>query len=364
MKTKEEEQQIIIDSIPSRPHGLLLIAPRVGKTKIAISLIKRDKIKKVLWVTPSTKLRDVDLPEEFKKWKALKQLKSVTFICYSSLAKHVGKYDYIILDEYQSITEANWEPIFKGRIGYKNILGLSGTHPKDPIKQALLEILKLPIIYKMNIEKAINKNLISDYTIRVVNCSLNNVDKDIKAGNKVTTWYQTEKEAYSYLCKIVHQSFGGIRRMRFIYDSKTKEDTAKKLIAKLSGRKLVFCSSIAQSERLGKDKVYHSKTSKDMLNNFLEYEIDELYCVKAGGVGFTFKGIDHLVLIQTDSDKKGDTTQRISRALLSQEGYIGNIWIICLEDTKDKEWLQEALKEFDKDKIKYYTLNQILDGNK
>ena len=99
MKSRNEIQQEIIDSLSIPSHGLLQLSPRIGKTKIGIELIKREKPKRVLWVTPNTKLRDIDIPAEFKTWKALTYLKKTDIICYASLASHKGEYDKIILDD-------------------------------------------------------------------------------------------------------------------------------------------------------------------------------------------------------------------------------------------------------------------------
>ena len=97
--SKNQIQKEIVDSLDTPCHGLLNLAPRVGKTKIGIDIIKKEKPKKILWVTPSAKLRDEDIPAEFKQWKALGYLKKTDIICYASLSGHVGKYDKIILDE-------------------------------------------------------------------------------------------------------------------------------------------------------------------------------------------------------------------------------------------------------------------------
>lgn len=92
-------QQEILDNIPNPAHGLLQLAPRVGKTKLGIEIIKREKSKSILWITPNTKLRDEDIPAEFKQWKALNYLKKTDIICYASLANHIGNYDKVILDD-------------------------------------------------------------------------------------------------------------------------------------------------------------------------------------------------------------------------------------------------------------------------
>ena len=83
-----------------------------------------------------------------------------------------------------------------------------------------------------------------------------------------------------------------------------------------------------------------------------------MFCVQAGGIGFTYEKLDNLIIIQANSDKKGDTTQKLARSLLHQGNkYKGNIWFICLTDTKDKVWLEEALQHFEKNKIKVVKLN-------
>lgn len=335
------------------------------KTKIGIEILRRELPKKVLWVTPSSKLRDEDLPQEFIKWKAKVLLRKLTFLCYKSLADHVGEYDTVILDEYQDITEDNSTPLLNGQIRYKNIIGLSGTHPKHEAKQEILDKLGLKVIAKMGIDEAIGKGLIADYNINIIECELDSTNRYIKAGNKTKQWLQTEKEAYSYMTKNIFKPFMAIRRMRFIYDSPVKERVAKSLLEKLGGRRLVFCSSIEQAERLGKNEslgnfTYHSKTDDKMLKKFMNQEIDELFCVQAGGVGFTYEKVDNFIIIQANSDKKGETTQKLARSLLDQEnGYKGNIWFICLVDTKDKNWLEEALKDFDVSKVKVIKSNEL-----
>lgn len=62
---KNKIQKEIVEQIGVNPHGLLLLSPRIGKTKIGIDVIKKQKPKSILWITPSTKLRDKDIPEEF-----------------------------------------------------------------------------------------------------------------------------------------------------------------------------------------------------------------------------------------------------------------------------------------------------------
>lgn len=106
-KDGREEVKKEILSLPPNLHGRLLLAPRLGKTSIVISLIKRDKPKKILWVTPLAELAEKVIPQELITWKALKYLKNLQTVTWASLHTIEGEYDTIILDEEQHITENN-----------------------------------------------------------------------------------------------------------------------------------------------------------------------------------------------------------------------------------------------------------------
>ena len=85
----------------------------------------------------------------------------------------------------------------------------------------------------------------------------------------------------------------------------------------------------------------------------MEGEIDEITMVNTGGTGYTYKAVDHLVLVQTDSDKNGLSSQKIARVLLEQPNYKANIYILCLMNTQDVKWVDNMLKGFDKSKVNY-----------
>lgn len=355
----QKEQKLIVDVLESPSHGLLCISPRVGKTKIAIDIIKKEKSKRILWVTPSTKLRDIDIPAEFKLWKALTYLKRTDIICYASLENHVGDYDKIILDEYQDVTVANMSPIFKGKIKFKTILGLSGTHPQHEEKLMIYEKLNLKKLIDMSIDEAVEKGLVAPYRIEAIACELNDRDLDQKAGNATKSFMQTELAKYEYMTSniayrldrgLVVPKFFYLNRMRFIYDLKSKNSFAKKFVSKLKGRTLVFTGGIKQAESICKN-TYHSKTDDKDLQLFLDGKIDTLACVNAGGVGFTYRGVDNFVIVQVNSNKKGDATQKIARSLVLQEGYIANIYVLYVKDTVDEVWKESALKDFNAENV-------------
>ena len=355
MKSKTEIQKEIVEGLQEPSHGLLRLAPRVGKTKIGIDIIKKEKPKRILWVTPNAKLRDVDIPTEFKVWRALRYLKKTDIICYASLSTHEGRYDKIILDEYQDITISNVLPLLNGKISYETIIGLSGTHPKHREKQEIYDKLNLKFLSDMSIDEAVESNLIAPYRIKVIEIDLNSTNKNVTSGSKDRPFMQTEQEKYTYLSRLIGAKlaqnlvvpkFYYLNRMRFIYNLKSKQDFAKKLISKLEGRTLIFTGTIAQAEDLC-ENTYHSKTDDAMYNKFLEGKIKNLACVNSGGIGSTYKGVDNFVIVQVNSNGKGDSTQKIARSLVLQEGYVANIYILVAKGTSDEVWKDRVLEDFD-----------------
>ena len=57
--------------------------------------------------------------------------------------------------------------------------------------------------------------------------------------------------------------------------------------------------------------------------------------VNSGGVGFTFEGVESVLLMQIDSNKTGLSTQKIARSLLKQGNKTVKIFILVLDDTQD-----------------------------
>jgi superfamily II DNA or RNA helicase len=360
-KEKNQTQKEILDSLPSKLHGRLLLAPRCGKTKIAIDIIKKVKPKTILWITPSAKLAEEDIPQEFVKWKAKAYLKKLTTVTWASLNKIEGHYDIIIGDEEQFATENNLETMLNGKLKSNQTIFMTGTQTKHENKKDLYRKLKLPLLYRLSINEAVNIGILSNYEIKVLNVNLSN-EKNLKVGNKNNTFLTSELANYNYLSQSIaiaiennenkFLKFKILNRMRLIHNSTSKFKAAKILISQLKGKKLIFTANIKQAEDICKN-TYHSKTTNEDLKKFQSGEIDTIAMVNSGGIGFTYKNIDHLILIQADSDKNGMTSQKISRVLLEQINYKATIWIICLKNTQDEKWVASTLENFNKEKIKY-----------
>lgn len=361
-KEKSELQKLIVSSVGSKESGRLLLAPRIGKTKIGIDIIKRDKPKSILWVTPSAKLAAEDIPQEFKTWKAKTYLKSLTTTTWKSLPKVVGHFDLIFLDEEQAMTPLNSSNLISGSLTGR-IITLTGTPTKHAVKLFLYSQLKLKVLYKLDINEAVSMGVLSDYSATVIQIPLD-TKNNIEAGNRTRRWMTSESKQYDYLNAEAERAiemrsrqtqFKIMNRMHFIKKSHSKLNAAKWLLKNLVGRKLVFASNIAQAEEIS-DYVFHSKTDDKDYVRFANGEIDEIAMVDSGGIGHTYKAIDHLILVQTNSDKNGLATQKIARTLLSQKDYKARIWILSLMNTKDETWVDLTLNNFNREKVEFVKL--------
>lgn len=367
---KGKIQKEIVDLLPEKPHGRLLLAPRIGKSKLAIDIIKRDNPKTILWVTPLAELATVAIPEEFNTWKAKKYLKGLTTVTWTSLDRIEGHFEMIILDEEQFSTENNTLNLRSGKLTADYIISMTGTETKHESKLDLYKQLNLPVLYKLDINQAVDIGILSNYVIKVIEVDMTN-DKVIKSGTKDKPFFVSETTNYQYLSQTMKAAlaqkrkdaqFRILNRMRAIYNSPSKTNVAKYLMKQLDGRKLFFCASIDQAESIC-ENTYHSKSDGKNLRKFINGEVNEVAMVNAGGVGVTYKEINHLVIVQTDSDKNGLTSQKVCRSLLQQPDYKATIWIICLTGTQDEKWVESTLENFDKTKIEFIRFKNIENQN-
>ena len=100
-KIQSDAVKSIIDN---NYQGIIDVAPRVGKSKIAIDSIKKLKKQKILITAPYNSILD-SWQEEFRKWKVAKT-KRPEVINQRSLEKvDISKYDLIISDEIHTLSD-------------------------------------------------------------------------------------------------------------------------------------------------------------------------------------------------------------------------------------------------------------------
>ena len=366
--TREEYVRNIVDTIPRDKNTIINASPRFGKTKCMLDIIDKWNPINILWVTPSAKLAKEDIPNEFRKWGYEKFLHKTRIITYSLLHKFKGDVDLLILDEAQCVTERNTANLFTKALNCKTIVGITGTPSKDTNKKLIYDALRLEERYNISIEDARNANIISDYNVFICEGELSSTnDIPIKGKNnksfmsseqKMYNWISAQCEEYSMLRNYKMLKMFSIKRMKFIATSETKKSITKQIIQKCKGQKtIIFCPSIEFAESIC-DKTYHSKTNDKDLKHFENSDNEHIAMVNAGGVGFTYKNVKNIIIVQADSNKNGTTIQKIARAFIN-DGVTPNIFIVKIKDTADEKWVQKSLEDINPEKIKIQQYKRI-----
>jgi len=337
--------------------GTALLATGSGKSKIFIDIISKEK-KKWLLVVPTEKLKLRNWKEEFIVWNKLDIYnKYVEIQCYASLSKlDLSVYDGICLDEVHNITINNIQP-FKNHHVRLKILCLTATEPReDEKKHILYNMIKCPVIYRLTLKEAISKGIVAPLNIFVHELQLG-TEKiyPVKYKDKITglekTFYQSELEMYNYINKRLYKKlkptqFDYLFRAKFIYDSKTKTEYAKKLITSMPENKriIIFSQSIKQIEELITE-VYHSKTDDKYYNLFINEKINKLGVVNSLNEGDNIKNLNSAIIVQGNSNPK-NTFQRIGRIVRYRKNHIADIHVLCLMNTIDETWINDILQDY------------------
>jgi len=359
METNQARERVQAEAVAAASggrQGRLLLAPRSGKTKIVLDVIRNDDPGCTLWVAPEAKLVREDIPSEFRKWGMESYLSRLDTVTWASLNKVRGHYSLIVLDEEQHATENRLRPLLDGTLGGR-VLSMTGTPSKHFEKQLLYNRLCLPVLYEVPISEAVDGGILADYAITVVSVPMSEGRDMWTRGKK--PFRTSEKSLYEWLDAKAEEAIASganamplvMARRRAVHRSPSKLACARAM-KKLEGRKVFFCADIAQAEAIGVP-TFHSRTDKEAYRAFQRGDLDSIAMVNSGGTGHTYQGVNHLIVVQADSDRNGLTTQKIARALLAQEGYKAEVWMLRLEGTKDEDWTASALQNFDQNKVRH-----------
>ena len=345
-------------------NGILLVAPRVGKSKIIIDALLESDFESITIIAPYNSILD-SWRTEISKWG--ESLSDRIKLVNQRSLKPEHKSDILICDECHRLSENQVKNI--NSLNFPNILGATGTLSSSS-RKTIKPLLK-KTIFKYSIREAIEDRIIANYNITVVTLPLNNKDKYVESGTKKKRFFTTEEGQYSYLTKqfnkfriLAHKNpklenikyaYAG-KRSRFIYSSKSKLELANKVIESVPGKKLIFSVLTDIADKLS-NKSYHSKIhSKERelnLQEFKEGKFNKLSVCGMLSMGFTDKNLKIGIFHQLQSSEE-EAQQKIMRMCnYVAEGVDAEIYILAYENTVDIDWVHKALEPFDKSKIKY-----------
>lgn len=365
MNKREQVQKDALDIAIKNKRCGLGISMGVGKTLIGLKYIDHlqgvntGKLR-VLVVAPKLSI--------FDSWRSDADkfnidISDVDFTTYLSLHKfNCNNYDVVVLDECHSLLTNHIAFLghYTGRI-----LGLTGTPPRNIKSEKGQMVQKFcPILFKYITDDAIEDDILNDYRIIVHRLKLSEVN-NIQVKLKNNTFYTSEVKNYQYWTSRImdamtkkQEQIASVMRMRALMDFKTKENYTKSLTSDIEDKCIVFANTQDQADRICEHS-YHSKNpnSEENLQNFKKGKIRKLSCVLQLNEGVNIPELSSGIIMHAYGNER-KSNQRIGRLLRLNPEETAIVHILCYKNTVDEKWVNEALKDLDQSKIKYFDADE------
>lgn len=336
--------------------GIIYAAPRFGKIRTTIHILKAIKPKSILIAYPDNKIKQ-SWEDDFKEMRYKNE--NIQYTTHLSLHKYQDEeFDIVIIDEIHLLSEAQMEAASVLLRHNPQVLGLTGTMTAWTQK-TLMEELELPVVAEYSIEQAVSEGVIVDYEIHVIKVPLDTIVIQDFKGKK-----RTEKKHFDSCSWVIDQMevqgrntmFLRLARMRIIQNSIAKMEATKTLLTKYKNERiLVFCGVTKIADALGIPS-YHSKSSeKQLFEDFAAGKGNHLAVIKLGNTGVTYKPLNRVIINYFDSNAE-NLAQRINRCMAMEYNNPDKkaiIYIISTDEPVELRWLSKALEFFDKSKIKF-----------
>lgn len=395
--TRDEINKKSIKLATNNKIVALEFATGVGKSKIALDIISTlftTNVPSILLVVAELAHFD-NWKNEAIKWGYDKLWDTITCVTYASLKKHKElKYDIIILDEAHHIgSDLRLDVI--DNIQFDKMLLLSATLG-GYLKQYMSNMFNTQIkSYEITLQQAIDWGILPKPKIYLIPLTLNTInvsEKIIEEWGKAPLrkrykctyqerWeyiknkkkypnvileisctpyqkyiYLTEK--FEYFKKLYFRNRNeavknkwlqlGSQRKRFMSELKTP--IVKKFLNFVTNsRYICFCGSIEQADILGKNNSIHSKkdNSAEIIDKFNNKEINNLFAVGMLQEGQNLNDIEVGIIVQLDGQERS-FIQKFGRSLRAEDP---TQYIFYYKNTRDTEYLQNALEGIDKNYI-------------
>ena len=352
-KLQEEIIDKTIDFYKTNNLGYLDLAMRSGKTKITLESIKRSMESSIILLCyPDNKLKE-SWKGEMEKWHFKNH--SIDFVNFSSLHKYINNYyNFIICDEFHALSMGEAESLSKIIKNADKTIFLSGTISKET-KEKWPEFKE---IAKYTTNEGISAGILSDYIITV---HLVDLDNKIKTPNRRGKLL-TEKQKYDnygfVLSNLDRKSKTfmhlALARNRLSLSSIGKIEYTKKLLQKLSGKRVIVFTGLSEvADNLGIPS-YHSKSNLEFVfEGFQEGKFNQLALAAMGKTGITYNSLDSVILLNFTYNAS-DTSQQLNRCIkLDYSGKVADMHLIVLNEPPELKKVKESLSMLDQLKIKY-----------
>lgn len=369
--TKEiTREQVTKDILELSNNNILAELPTsMGKTKIALEWLKKyHKENTPILIAVPTNVLKQNWIMEIGKWNCEYLLKDITFTTYVSLPKHIAKQSWAegILDEVHHLSSRCIDAIQNSDNTFNKVLGLSATVSITK-KYELKETFDNLYIYSVSLRDAIDSDILPDPKVLLLPLKLDNINKSCTIYNryKKTSYVASPLQFYNDMSGLIdwykkkHMDNRMLRASldRLIWLSEQKEQYTKEILSILKNyRTLTFCSSIAQTKKLGK---YCINSKNKQVNEYIElFNLKKIKHITAcqmlnEGISLSdcrigiFNMLNSSNLIQT---------QKNGRILRHQSPILIIPYFI---NTVEERNVNKMLENYNKDLIKTTTINQL-----
>lgn len=373
--TREEVNSLALSKIDKAKYLILELITGMGKTKVAIDLINRicdrvfrnDESPTSILILVSKTVHKQTWKDEIEKWGGIKS-DYITIECYESLKNYENSYfDVVVADEMQHLSEARIDVLETIHIN-ESFIGLSATIKRD-MRDYFIYNHKAEVI-KCGLKEAVEDEVLPEPTVYLLPLTLDTTNytyKVKKFGRDIIT---TQKGCYDSISSLIewykNKYFNSrnerIKNLwlstagkRLKWCAEQKEALVLSLLDKFRNYKtLTFCSSIEQSERLGKYNI--TSKNKASVKNLEMFNLNKIKHITACNIlneGVNLTNCRIGIFCNLNSSEIV-VKQRVGRILRHKSPII---IIPYFKDTREEELVQKMIEEYSEESI--VTINNI-----
>lgn len=299
--------------------------------------------------------------DEIEKWGGIKS-DYITIECYESLKNYENSYfDVVVADEMQHLSEARIDVLETIHIN-ESFIGLSATIKRD-MRDYFIYNHKAEVI-KCGLKEAVEDEVLPEPTVYLLPLTLDTTNytyKVKKFGRDIITTQKGYYDSISSLIEWYKNKYFNSRNeriknlwlstagKRLKWCAEQKEALVLSLLDKFRNYKtLTFCSSIEQSERLGKYNI--TSKNKDSIKNLEMFNSNKIKHITACNIlneGVNLTNCRIGIFCNLNSSEIV-VKQRVGRILRHKSPII---IIPYFKDTREEELVQKMIEEYSEDSI-------------
>lgn len=367
---REEIQKKALEVVDKNKYIILELITGYGKTKVAIDLMnhicdrvfRNDNSPTSILILVAKIVHKQTWKEEIKKWGGIKS-DYITIECYESLKNYENfRFDVVVADEMQHLSEARLEVLNTININ-EAFIGLSATIKRD-MRDYFINNYDAEVI-KCGLREAVEDEVLPEPTVYLIPLSLDEKNycfKIKKFGRYIITTQKGYYDSVSSLIDWYKNKYFNSRNeriknlwlstagKRLKWCAEQKESLVLSLLDKFRNYKtLTFCSSIEQSERLGKYNITSkNKSSIKNLEMFNANKIKHITAVNILNEGVNLTNCRIGIFCNLNSSEI-IVKQRVGRILRHKSPVIIIPYFV---NTREEELVEKMIEEYSSESVK------------